>query len=124
MTLREPSGRCPQRPDQQLIESDDKETQMFLRGLEGWHIVIIVALIAVLFGAKRMPDAARSFGQSLRIFKAEMKASSTADESEATRAPDPVAHPAPMITTSEVAGPTPAQNIESVPASRAGTPAR
>jgi sec-independent protein translocase protein TatA len=45
-----------------------------LRGLEGWHIVIIVAVAAVLFGSRRMPDAARSVGQSLRIFKAEMKA--------------------------------------------------
>ena len=97
---------------------------MFLRGLEGWHIVIIVALIAVLFGAKRMPDAARSIGQSLRIFKAEMKASSTADESEATRAPDRTAHPAPVITAGEVAGPAPVENIEPVSASRAGTPAR
>ena len=47
---------------------------MFLRGLEGWHIVIIVALLAILFGSRRMPGAARSLGQSLRIFKSEIKA--------------------------------------------------
>ena len=47
---------------------------MFLRGLEGWHIVIIVALLAILFGSRRMPGAARSLGQSLRIFKSEVKA--------------------------------------------------
>ena len=45
-----------------------------LRGLEGWHIVIIVGLIVVLFGSRKLPDAARSVGQSLRIFKSEMKA--------------------------------------------------
>ncbi|MBS2962501.1 Sec-independent protein translocase subunit TatA [Actinocrinis puniceicyclus] len=45
-----------------------------LRGLEGWHIVIIVALVVLLFGSRKLPDAARSVGQSLRIFKSEMKA--------------------------------------------------
>jgi sec-independent protein translocase protein TatA len=53
---------------------------MFLRGLEGWHIVIIVALLAVLFGSRRLPGAARSLGQSLRIFKSEMKAAKDDEE--------------------------------------------
>ncbi|HYY11706.1 MAG TPA: Sec-independent protein translocase subunit TatA [Kineosporiaceae bacterium] len=45
-----------------------------LRGLfEGWHIVILVLVIALLFGAKRLPDAARGLGRSLRIFKSEVK---------------------------------------------------
>jgi sec-independent protein translocase protein TatA len=52
---------------------------MFLRGLEGWHIVIIVALLAILFGSRRMPGAARSLGQSLRIFKSEIKAAKDDD---------------------------------------------
>jgi sec-independent protein translocase protein TatA len=50
-----------------------------LRGLEGWHIVIIVALVVVLFGSRKLPDAARSIGQSLRIFKSEMKAATKDD---------------------------------------------
>lgn len=96
---------------------------MFLRGLEGWHIVIIVALVALLFGAKRMPDAARSVGQSLRIFKSEMKAASAENEHEAARAADPVAQPAPMITNSAVPAAPPAEKVESVPVvSRVGTP--
>jgi sec-independent protein translocase protein TatA len=96
---------------------------MFLRGLEGWHIVIIVALVALLFGAKRMPDAARSVGQSLRIFKSEMKAASAENEHEAARTADPVAQPAPMITNSAVPAAPRAENVESVPVSRVGTPA-
>ena len=45
-----------------------------MRGLfEGWHIVILVLVIALLFGAKRLPDAARGLGRSLRIFKSEVK---------------------------------------------------
>jgi sec-independent protein translocase protein TatA len=47
---------------------------MFLKGFEGWHILIIVGLLVVLFGARKLPDSARSIGQSLRIFKSEMKA--------------------------------------------------
>ena len=42
--------------------------------LRGWEWLIIVALILLLFGAKRLPDAARGLGRSLRIFKAETKA--------------------------------------------------
>src|SRR5688572_16268636 len=41
--------------------------------LKGWEIVIILALLLLLFGAKRLPDASRSLGRSLRIFKAETK---------------------------------------------------
>lgn len=41
--------------------------------LRGWEWLIIVALILLLFGAKRLPDAARGLGRSLRIFKAETK---------------------------------------------------
>jgi sec-independent protein translocase protein TatA len=41
--------------------------------LRGWEILIIAALVLLLFGAKRLPDAARGLGRSLRIFKAETK---------------------------------------------------
>ena len=41
--------------------------------LRGWEWLIIVAPILLLFGAKRLPDAARGLGRSLRIFKAETK---------------------------------------------------
>ncbi|MEZ0109724.1 sec-independent protein translocase protein TatA [Catenulispora sp. EB89] len=43
--------------------------------LEPWHIILIVLVACLLFGAKRMPDMARSVGQSLRIFKSEMRQS-------------------------------------------------
>ena len=39
----------------------------------GWELVLVVLVIMVLFGAKRLPDASRSLGRSLRIFKAETK---------------------------------------------------
>ena len=37
------------------------------------ELLIVLVVFMVLFGAKRMPDAARSLGRSLRIFKAETK---------------------------------------------------
>lgn len=36
-------------------------------------LLVLVLLIVVIFGAKRLPDAARSLGRSMRIFKAEVK---------------------------------------------------
>jgi sec-independent protein translocase protein TatA len=41
--------------------------------LKPWHIAVLVVLLILLFGAKRLPDASRSLGRSLRILKAEAK---------------------------------------------------
>ena len=41
--------------------------------LKPCHIAIFVVVLVLLFGAKRLPDAARSLGRSLRIIKAETK---------------------------------------------------
>jgi sec-independent protein translocase protein TatA len=45
-----------------------------MRGLfEGWHFVILALVVVALFGYKKMPDAARSLGRSMRIFKSEIE---------------------------------------------------
>jgi sec-independent protein translocase protein TatA len=45
-----------------------------LRGLfEGWHLVILLVVVVLLFGGKKLPEAARGLGRSLRIFKSEVK---------------------------------------------------
>ena len=36
------------------------------------HWAVLAVVVIVLFGAKRLPDAARSLGKSLRIFKSEV----------------------------------------------------
>jgi sec-independent protein translocase protein TatA len=41
--------------------------------LRPWHIAVLVVVLILLFGAKRLPDAARSFGRSVRILKAEAR---------------------------------------------------
>ena len=39
----------------------------------GWEWLIIIGVLVLLFGAKRLPEMARSVGQSARVFKGEMK---------------------------------------------------
>lgn len=57
------------------------------------EVLIIVAVFLVLFGAKRLPDAARSLGRSLRIFRSEIHGLHD-DDPHATPAPAPAAQPA------------------------------
>ncbi len=74
-------------------------------GLSWWHWMIIIAAFVILFGYKRLPDAARGVGRSLRILKSEVSAMADDDkakqpaENDATAA---VATPAPQITPSPV----------------------
>jgi sec-independent protein translocase protein TatA len=41
--------------------------------LGGWEVFAILAVVVLLFGAKRLPDLARGSGRALRIFKTEVK---------------------------------------------------
>lgn len=44
-------------------------------GMLGWpHLLLIVAVLILLFGAAKLPALAKSVGQSARLFKGEMKA--------------------------------------------------
>jgi sec-independent protein translocase protein TatA len=47
---------------------------MLRNGLEPWHLIIVVLVVFLLFGAKRLPDTARALGKSLRILKSETRA--------------------------------------------------
>ena len=38
-----------------------------------WEWVIIAVVVIIFFGANKLPDAARSLGRSMRIFKSEVK---------------------------------------------------
>lgn len=51
-------------------------------GIGFWQILIIVLIVIVLFGAKKLPDAARSVGRSMRIFKSEVKEMGEENKSE------------------------------------------
>jgi sec-independent protein translocase protein TatA len=63
-------------------------------GLKPWHIIVIALIFVLLFGAKRLPDAARSLGRSLRIIKAETKGLIDDDNNVAEKAePQQARHP-------------------------------
>lgn len=47
-----------------------------------WKVLIVAVVLIALFGSKKMPDAARSLGRSLRILKTEV-ASLHEDETDA-----------------------------------------
>ena len=73
--------------------------------LSPWHWAILAVVIIVLFGAKRLPDAARSLGKSMRIFKSEMH------ELHADGT-DPAAAPVSRATTLVHPGPVQPANLE------------
>lgn len=48
-------------------------TNTFVAIPGGWELVLIVLVILLLFGAKKLPELARGTGRALRIFKSETK---------------------------------------------------
>ncbi len=51
------------------------------------HWLIVLAIVVLLFGAKKIPDLAKSIGQGIKGFKKEMR-----DEDESTASSTPEAH--------------------------------
>ena len=49
-----------------------------------WKILIVAVVLIVLFGSKKLPHAARSLGQSMRILKREVQGLHEEDESDAS----------------------------------------
>ena len=70
-----------------------------LSNLTGWHSLVILAVILLLFGAPKLPGLARSLGQSMKILKSEIKpdapAATPADTAAAPDAATPDATPSP-----------------------------
>jgi sec-independent protein translocase protein TatA len=44
-----------------------------LGNLTGWHLLILLAIVVLIFGAAKLPGLAKAVGQSTKILKAEMK---------------------------------------------------
>ncbi|MFI0937626.1 Sec-independent protein translocase subunit TatA [Streptomyces sp. NPDC021020] len=77
---------------------------MLRNGLEPWHLIVVAIVVIVLFGSKKLPEAARGLGKSMRILKSEAKAMKSDDGgAAASSAPTSTATPAPeAITPSDV----------------------
>jgi sec-independent protein translocase protein TatA len=82
-----------------------------------WHLLILAGVFVLLFGAKRLPDGARSLGRSLRIFKTEIKglndddtapadAAAAQQAQQAPQAQLPAAPAAPAVPAAPPATPT------------------
>ena len=72
---------------------------MFRNALEPWHLVLLVLVIVLVFGSKKLPDMARSLGKSARILKSEAKAmkddggKQNATPAQSAEAPTPAQRP-------------------------------
>lgn len=62
-------------------------------GMQGWHLLIVLAVILLLFGAAKLPALAKSVGQSARVFKGEMKAMKEEDAPASSTTPSVAAEP-------------------------------
>ncbi|MFC5667262.1 Sec-independent protein translocase subunit TatA [Kitasatospora misakiensis] len=60
---------------------------MLRNGLEPWHVLVVLAVVILLFGSKKLPEMARGLGKSMRILKAETKAMREDDAPAADAAP-------------------------------------
>lgn len=65
-----------------------------LGNLNGWHLLILLAVVLLLFGAAKLPALAKSVGQSARVFKGEMKAMRDEDHAADSEPPPGAAPPA------------------------------
>lgn len=84
-----------------------------------WHWVVLAILVIALFGYKKLPDAARAMGRSLRIFKTEIKGMSEDDKArDAARdaAPPPKAPPPAVEAAPPADVTTPVQQPTTAPA--------
>jgi sec-independent protein translocase protein TatA len=75
-----------------------------------WKVLIVAVVLIVLFGSKKLPDAARSLGKSMRILKTEV-GSLHQDEADAKTAP--ASTPQTQFPAAELtASPAPAAPVE------------
>ncbi|AVH23333.1 Sec-independent protein translocase subunit TatA [Nocardia cyriacigeorgica] len=73
-----------------------------------WHWLIIAVVFVMFFGAKRMPDAARSLGRSLRIFKSEVSQMQNEGGNTGSASSTAPAAPAQQLPSGQAANPAPA----------------
>ena len=79
-------------------------------GLEPWHIVLLLGVVLVVFGPKRLPEIGKSLGESIREFR---KATSEFGDvvKTAASAPSTVA-----LTPPAAGAVAPSSNVDPVPA--------
>ncbi|MFI9236608.1 Sec-independent protein translocase subunit TatA [Streptomyces sp. NPDC053079] len=61
---------------------------MLRNALEPWHILVVVLVVVVLFGSRKLPDTARALGKSMRILRSEARAMKDDDPGAPAPAPN------------------------------------
>jgi sec-independent protein translocase protein TatA len=79
---------------------------IFGNAFNGWHLLIILAVVLLLFGAPKLPGLAKSIGQSMRIFRNEMKTMKD-DDAKPTESESPAAEATPEHPASTETQPKP-----------------
>jgi sec-independent protein translocase protein TatA len=74
--------------------------------LSPWHWIIVLLIFGLLFGSKKLPDAARGLGRSMRIFKAEMQSAQDDGAAPAAASAATATASAPFATATDPAEPT------------------
>ncbi|MFD8750641.1 Sec-independent protein translocase subunit TatA [Kitasatospora sp. NPDC059577] len=95
---------------------------MLRNGLEPWHLLVMVAVLVLLFGSKKLPEMARGLGKSMRILKSET-AAMREDGQPAAATAEPTAGPAAGPAAGSAKGPANAPAGDPVKAP-AGDPGR
>ncbi|HSF85478.1 MAG TPA: twin-arginine translocase TatA/TatE family subunit [Acidimicrobiia bacterium] len=54
------------------------------RNVQGWEFIIILVVLLLLFGARKLPDLARSIGASAKEFRKGMEEGADEDEESTT----------------------------------------
>src|SRR3546814_19167427 len=67
-------------------QGEDTMIQPLIAAPGPWEIVLLLLILVLLFGAKKLPQLARGSGRALRIFKAEPKGLIDDDEDQDTPA--------------------------------------
>ena len=77
--------------------------------LNGWEIVLILAVVLVLFGAKKLPELARGLGQGIKEFK--KATTDVTNELQSAIEAEPPPPPAPPKKLPETQTPTTASTV-------------
>ena len=92
-----------------------------LSNLTGWHFVVILFIVLLLFGAPKLPALARSVGQSMKIFKSEIRSEPVNAEPAAEPAA-PAAPAAPTMSSASASASPTAPVSSSAPTASADSP--
>ena len=74
-----------------------------MRVLEPWHLLILATVFVALFGAKRLPDSARSLGEAMNIFRRSAREGLDPTTSTAATSVTSLPRPAPAADRATIA---------------------